>query len=116
MIAASATRENITWIAGDTFNVTMRFYSDAAKTVPVNLTGRTYRMQIRDKETNDELLTATTGDGITIGGASSNELAFSFLMDVDAGTHVYDLQETNGTVITTLVGGYVTIKNEVTVQ
>ena len=112
-ITTQSVRQNITWIKGDTFNPIMRFYSDEAKTAPIDLTGRTYRMQFRDRE-GTELLTAETGNGITIGGADNNELAFDFIMDVPVGTNLYDLEQTNNGVVTTIVGGFAIIKTEIT--
>lgn len=63
---------------------------------PVNLTGYTARMQVRESHTSDELIVSlTTDSGITVGGSNGEieiTISASDTSNFTPGDHVYDLE------------------------
>lgn len=75
VVIAPVLAEDVTMqcIAGSEFSVPFTFYSDAARTQPVNLTGYHARFQVRNLPTDVAPLvnlTDTTPAGITLGGVA----------------------------------------------
>ena len=107
----AATR-NITIYQGDTYAHELRIKNSA--NANVTITSRTYTGQIRKKR-NSDTAAATFTSEITNGanGIVVMSLAASATANIAAGTYVYDFQETNGTIITTLITGTVTVTGEV---
>ena len=107
----AATR-NITIYQGDTYAHELRIRNSA--NANVNITSRTYSGQIRKKR-NSDTSTATFTSEITNGanGIVVMSLTAMATANIAAGTYVYDFQETNGTTITTLITGTVTVTGEV---
>lgn len=61
-------------------------------TTPINLTGATVEIQVRKTPNGDTAyMTLTVGSGITIGGTDHNEVNISALVDINAGSYVYDM-------------------------
>lgn len=98
---------------GDTETVTVTLQETDA--TPVNITGRTYAAQIR--ATADAASTiATFTCAITNGAAGQFACTLSATITgaLSIGTYVWDLQETNGSVKTTILAGPVRIDYDVT--
>lgn len=107
----AATR-NITIYQGDTYAHELRIKDSS--NANVNITSRTYTGQIRKKR-NSDTAAATFTSEITNGanGIVVMSLTSSITANIAAGTYVYDFQETNGAIITTLITGTVTVTGEV---
>ena len=107
----AATR-NITIYQGDTYAHELRIKNSA--NANVTITSRTYTGQIRKKR-NSDTVAATFTSEITNGanGIVVMSLSAAATANIAAGTYVYDFQETNGTIITTLITGTVTVTGEV---
>lgn len=108
-----AAKVNIKCYRGDTFIRVMRFWSDALKTVPIDITEDTFKLNVVKtnlKTKSNPVLSFTMVDGMEI--TDDNELTISKTaaqMAVLAGTYTYDLQQTkaDGTVITLQVGDFI---------
>lgn len=105
--------QNLTFVRGDTETVQVTMTSDGS--TPVNITGRTYAAQLR---TNPDIaaISATATCSVTDGanGVMSAVFAASATADLVPGMYYWDLQETNGSVITTVLAGTVTVLADVT--
>lgn len=114
----AAATYNILIEQGATFQLHI-VYKDS-NDAPVNLTGYTARMQVRQKYSDaTALLTLTTANGaITLGGAlgTIDVVAAADLTDeITARCGVYDLElQSPSGVVTRLIEGAVTISPEVT--
>lgn len=95
----------------ETVQLTLEDSSGAA----INITGRSYAAQIRPTA-DSSTVTATFNCAVTNGAAGqmTATLPASTTSSLSAGSGVWDLQETNGTVVTTLLAGPVTIVQDVT--
>lgn len=85
---------------------------------PVNLTGYTARMQLREKFTSTAVLTLTTSNGgLTLtpltGGIAVSATAVQ-TEAIPAGFYLYDLELTSGSEITRLIQGQITVRAQVT--
>jgi phage tail sheath gpL-like len=93
-------------------------YTDS-NNVPVNLTGYTAAMQLRqnyNSATADLTLTTANG-GITIVGATGTITITATATQtglLDAGLYVYDLELTSGSNISRLIQGQLTVAEQVT--
>jgi hypothetical protein len=98
---------------GDTETISVAIKDSTG--APVNITGRTYAAQIR---TTTDAATALATFSCSITNAAAGTLAATLSATttaaLTAGLAVWDLQETNGTTVTTLLGGSVTISQDVT--
>jgi hypothetical protein len=98
---------------GDTETISVAIKDSTG--APVNITGRTYAAQIR---TTTDAPTALATFSCSITNAAAGTLAATLSATttaaLTAGLAVWDLQETNGTTVTTLLGGSVTIVQDVT--
>ena len=87
---------------------------------PINLSGYTAKMQLRSKfDSADAVLTLTSGSGITIDGPTGtiNLVATDEQTEaIKSGFYVYDLELSNGGVITRLIQGQVTLSPQVTLS
>lgn len=98
---------------GDTETVTLTIKNSAGN--PVNITGRTYTAQIRSKpDSSTVLATFTCTITNAAGGVVTATLSATTTAALTAQKAVWDLQEINGSVVTTLIGGTVTIVKDVT--
>ena len=108
------------------YKITARQGSTFSKTLtwivardPVNLTGWTARMQVRESVDSPTVaLEATTSNGrITLGGAQGTiEITISAadMEDMEAGNYVYDLELVSGSEVTAILAGRFTVNAEVT--
>lgn len=79
-----------------TFALTLIFYDDEDKTIPSDLGGSSFRMEVRDKADNVILEFSTDTDGgMTIEDNMLHIDKTADEMDVEPGTYKYDLNETN---------------------
>lgn len=103
---------------GETFNRTITYYSDEGLT-SVDLTDCTARMQLRlTKDAASPLLELTTENGrITLGGSAGTISLAIVASDTAAltfDTAVYDLELVDGSTVTRLLEGNVSLNKEVT--
>lgn len=98
---------------GDTEQVVATIQTDAA--AAVNITGRTYAAQIRATPDSATIL-ATFTCAITDApnGVVTCTLSATTTAALTPTSAVWDMQETNGSVVTTLLAGRVTIARDVT--
>lgn len=113
---AIAAVQNITCKRGDDFVIKFKYWQDAAKTVPLNITGATFKLDVFNVKKQTVVLSfATGGGGMTI--ANTNELTLvktATEMVVEPGVYTYDLQKTVSGVVLTIMKGLFTIENDVT--
>jgi hypothetical protein len=104
---------NITIYQGDTYvhQLTLKDSSNAV----INISSRTYAGQIRKRRSSD---TPSANFTTEITDGANGVVVFSLTPEQTAGlksgNYVYDFEETNGIVITTLVTGNVVVTGEVT--
>jgi len=86
-----------------------------ADTTPISLVGATVYIQVRKGCGGTLALTLTNGSGVTIGGASNNQITVSKLVNIDKGNYVYDLQVTfSDTTVKTYLEGDFIVYDDVT--
>ena len=107
-----ATR-NIEIYQGDNYAHQLSLKSNA--NAAINITSRTYSGQIRKRRSSDTI-SATFSTEIT--DAANGIVVFTLLPAVTAnlkpGTYVYDFQEVNSSVVTTILTGNAVVTGEVT--
>lgn len=110
---AAPARQDLTITRGDTEVVEVTITTDG--TTPVDIAGRTYASQMRTSP--DITAIAITGT-CTITSAANGQMKVVFAAadtaDLDPGYLYWDLQETNGSVVTTILSGTVTVLADVT--
>ena len=117
-MAAPAGEYNIVTDQGSTFTRTLT-WKDSGDS-PVDLTGYTARMQVREDWKSDTplVLELTTSNGrISLGGVAGTitlSISAADMTEVTAKTFVYDLEMVLGTTVSRLVQGSFTIRPEVT--
>jgi len=104
--------QNLTITRGDT-EVIVITMKDAAG-VPVNITGRTYRAQIRlTKDTS----TVTGSFVCVVTGAATGEVTCTLTAGLSAsfaaGKYYWDFEENNSGIVTTILAGTVTVLADV---
>jgi len=101
---------------GATFTINI-VYNDSNNN-PVNLTGYTARMQLREKYTSVAVLTLTTENGgLTITPLTGNIAVLATATQteaIEAAYYLYDLELTSGFEITRLIQGQLTVRAQVT--
>lgn len=108
---------NFTIDQGSNWNLNV-IYKDA-NGVPINLTGYTAAMQLRENYNSDvaELTLSTSNGGITITG-NLGKLALTATASqtaaLSSGFYVYDLEISSGGVVTRIIQGQITVAGEVT--
>lgn len=112
-----ATRHDFICDQGATFTASMTYLS--ADGTPVNLTGYTARMGIREKiDDIEEVFRATTENGhITLGGSAgtvSINIAANHTSEFPSGELLYDLELVTGATVIRLVQGCFTVDPEIT--
>lgn len=101
---------------GSTFRRTLTYTLD---NVPINLSGYSARLQVREAHYSTEsLISLVSGSGITVGGSAGTIdilINASNTSLLPAGTHVYDLEiVSSGNVVDRLIEGNFTVTPEVT--
>jgi len=109
-----AGERNISIYQGDTYvhNVTMQDSSGD----PIDISSRSYTGQIR-KSPGASSVAATFTTAITNGAAGEVQFVLSanVTSNIAAGVYYYDFQETNGSIILTLMAGTATVVPQVTI-
>jgi hypothetical protein len=100
---------------GSTFSRTLTYKVDDD---PVDLTGYSARLQVREYHYSDDFIASLTdSSGITLGGSAgtiSILVAASATQSFVAGDYVYDLELVAGGTVTRLIEGKFTVTPEVT--
>jgi hypothetical protein len=103
---------NVKLPKGNTWQSVFTLFKDS---VPVNLSSSEVRIQIRRKATSSTAeVTLTEADGITVGGASSNQVTLSKRVNIAAGNYVWDMLVITSGVYKTYIGGKFEMVEEVT--
>ena len=103
-------RVNFLCPQGTTFN---RLLTYKINDIPVNLTGYTSRLQVRETHYDtDTIVSLVSGSGITLGGSAGTInilISASATTAFNAGNFVYDLeiQSTNGTIDRLIEGSFI---------
>lgn len=109
---------NITMDQGAQWTLTVVYDDNNGN--PIDLTGYTSRMQVRPKFSADAVLTLSSpSSGIVITGATGTlDLTATTAQtgDIPGGFYVYDLEITSGGVVTRLMQGNVTVRDQVTLN
>lgn len=110
-MAAPATM-NISFVRGDTEVIVVTITNDG--TTPVDITGRTYRAQVR--KTKDATAYVAFDCAVTnaAGGVVTCTLSAGNSSNLDAGISYWDFEEANGAVVTTILAGTVKVLADVT--
>lgn len=108
---------NLTLPQGATWDVSLTWNDSDG--LPVNLSGYTAAMQVRESYTDAvTVVSLTAGSGITLGGTAGTigiTVGAATTAGVAAGNYVYDLElVSGGGVVTRLVQGSVVVTPEVT--
>ena len=108
-----AAERNISIYQGDTYthDVTLKDSSNTA----IDISGRTYSGQIRPFAGSNDVTATFTTEVISGGeGRMRFSLSTAQTANIAAGNYVYDLQETNGAIVLTIMSGTVSVTAEVT--
>lgn len=106
-------KQNLSMTRGDTESVILTMTSNG--TTPINITGRTYRAQIRatkDAGSIDATFSCSVTNGVA--GEITCSLTPQQTALLSVGTHYWDLEETNNGVVSTIVSGTVNVLADVT--
>ena len=104
---------DITLYAGDTYVHELRLRNNA--NAVINISSHTYSGQIKLGRTSTENIvafTTQTTDGAN--GVVQFTLAANVTASITSGTYYYDMQQTNGTIVTTLLAGKAVVQGDVT--
>jgi len=106
---------NITAYQGATYDLNLTW---AIGGTPVNLTGYTAAMQVRENAGSiATILSFASGTGITLGGTAGTiavTASASTMGSATPGDYVYDLELNSGSQVTRLIQGAFSIQAEVT--
>lgn len=103
----------LTLRAGDTETVSVTLQDSSGN--PINITGRTYAAQVRATvDAASPLATFTCTITNAAAGQFACTLSATTTAALSTGVAVWDLQEINGTTVTTLLAGPVKIDKDVT--
>ena len=105
--------QDLTLTRGDTETLVVTITTDGS--TPVNITGRTYRAQIRSTQDSTTIKASFT---CTVTGGSSGQvtctLSSTSSSALSAGLYFWDLEENASGVISTILSGNVTVLADVT--
>ena len=104
--------QNLTITRGDTETVVVTLKDGAG--VAMDITGRTYRAQIRTAK-DSSTISASFSCAITnaAGGEITSTLSAVSSATLAAGKFYWDFEETNGSIVTTILAGTVTVLADV---
>lgn len=107
-------------VQGKTWTAKFRYLTKSCKgktNVPVNLTGYGANMVIREcAKDSATLLTLTSGNGITLGGAAGTieiTITATQAANLTVGDNVYEIELINNTVITAFATGKAKVYQEI---
>jgi len=106
-------KQNLTITRGDTEVVVLTMTSNGS--TPINITGRTYRAQIRTTKDAGPI-DASFSCSVTNGSAGevTCTLTPGQTSGLSVGVHYWDLEETNNGAVSTIVAGTVNVLADVT--
>lgn len=108
-----AAERNIIIYQGDTYLHEVRLRTDVGANI--NISTRTYSAQIRKTKTSDNIVASFATE---IVDGPNGIMRFVLLPEqtanIKSGVYFYDLQEKNGSIVTTLIAGKATVQGEVT--
>lgn len=103
---------------GATFDITMTYYTDESEQTPVDLTGYSARMTIKEKVEGTTILELTSDAGEIVLGDDAGTIqilvAASVTANLDFEYGVYDLELVTGSTVERLLQGQVTLSKNVT--
>jgi hypothetical protein len=106
-------KQNFSITRGDTETVVVNITTDGS--TPVNITGRTYRAQLRSTKESPSISASFV---CTITSAPLGQvtcvLSAAASAGLSAGTYYWDFEENNSGVITTIIAGTVNVLADVT--
>ena len=104
---------DINLYVGDTYVHELRIRNDA--NTAINISAHTYSGQLKLARSSSEVV-ATFVSFISDGanGVVQFSLAANVTANISSGTYYYDLQQTNGVIVTTLLTGRAIVKGDVT--
>jgi len=110
---------NIKIEQGTTWSLTLTFYSDAAKTTPIDVSTYAFKLQMRTTISSAVLVELTSpSGGIDMTNAATGIIVLNLTATETAALNfddaVYDLESTNGATVVREVEGVVTLSREVT--
>jgi hypothetical protein len=106
-------KQNFSITRGDTETVVVNITTDGS--TPIDVTGRTYRAQLRStKESTVVSASFTCTITNAFEGQVSCVLSAVSTATLVPGTYYWDFEENNGGVITTIIAGTVTVLADVT--
>lgn len=107
-----AASRDISIYQGDFYTHEARIRNSA--NTAINISGRTYSAQIKKSKGSDTVVASFT---TAITNAANGILTFSMsssnTANIPSGVYYYDLEEVNGSVVTTLMGGKVTVIGDI---
>ena len=109
----AAGQRDITVYQGDTYVHEIRIQNSS--NTAININSRTYTGQIRKRRSSDDISAIFTtniidaANGVVVFSLSTSDTA-----SLRSGGYVYDFQETNSGIVTTLLTGNLTVVGEVT--
>ena len=104
---------NITIYAGDTYLHELRIKDSA--NAAINITSHTFTGQIKvGKLESEKVATFTANISNGAAGIVQFLLTANVTANITPGTYYYDIQQINGTVVTTLLGGKVVVQGDIT--
>ncbi len=95
----------------------MQTFAITADNVAVNLTGSTIEIQVRKTANASvaDLTLKTGGNGITISGASNNQIVLNKVVNIAAGNYLYDMNVTFPSgLVKTYVWGTFLVQEDIT--
>jgi len=108
-----AAERNITIYQGDTYLHELRLRNSA--NANINISSRTYSGQIRKtSSSSNSVAVFSSSISDAANGVVQLSLTASVTANIKSGVYYYDFQEVNGSVVTTLIGGKVSLQGEVT--
>lgn len=108
-----AALRNISIYKGDTYTHEVSI-KDSSNTA-IDISGRTYLAQVRrTASSTDVVLTFTSTVTDAEGGVLQLSLTSDQTSNLQSGNYTYDLQETNGSNVLTLMYGSITVTGDVT--
>jgi hypothetical protein len=106
---------NLTFVRGDTWQFQVVITSDADGTVPVDISTYTFAAQCRtapDISAVSGAATCTVTDGVN--GSLTVSWSATTTAAISPGLYYWDLQQTAGSAITTIMAGQITVLADVT--
>jgi len=104
---------DIVLYAGDTYVHELRLRNNA--NAVINISSHTYSGQIRlGRSSTDSVVSFTSQITDGANGVVQLSLTANTTAAMTAGTYYYDIQQTNGTVVTTLLAGKAIVQGDVT--